>query len=103
MALEQSLLMGPRCGMAAKRRALWRALSYAENNSASDRQCVSLYLEKLADTGFRKDKHFIHFLSRKWLSLSGSLQFDELAFARTDNIHIDVGVGIFGIGEVEDR
>ena len=70
--------------------------------------CVSLdgFLldgEKLFDSSDGQVEHGVKGLSVEWFALGGALHLYELAFVRHDHIHVDVGVDILGVAEVEHR
>jgi len=69
----------------------------------STMKSISLYLKQLINSGIRKDQHCVHLFAREWFAFGCALEFDELAGSGADDVHVDVGVGIFGVGEVQDR
>src|SRR5688572_70212 len=66
-------------------------------------QRVTLDRKQLVDSLLRHREHFVHLLTREWFALSGSLDLDKFTGTSANYVHIDLGIRVFGIGEIEDR
>ena len=66
-------------------------------------QHVPLNLKQFINTYLSQQQHFVHLFAGKRFAFGGALNFDEFAGAGADDVHIDFGGGIFGIGKIDDR
>jgi len=57
---------------------------------------------ELADAGFGVVHHFDEARAGKGVALGGGLDFDEVAVFGHDEVHVDFGLGVFFVGEVEE-
>src|SRR3954453_16775703 len=76
-----------------------------ETNSRSfgSGQQSALRFEELADAGFSVVHHLKHASAGKGLAFGGSLNLDQAAILGQDDVHVDVCLRIFMIGEVEEN
>ena len=48
-------------------------------------------------------EHFVHLFARERFAFRRALNLDKFPRAGADNVHINFGVGIFDVGEIENR
>lgn len=63
---------------------------------------VALQGEELLDAAFSDVHHFKETLSGEGLAFGGGLDFDEAAVLGHDEVHVDIGLRVFFVGEVEE-
>lgn len=63
---------------------------------------IPLQFVEVADAGFGEIHHFEETRAREGVALGGGLDFDAVAVFGHDQVHVDFGLGVFFVGEVEE-
>ncbi len=66
-------------------------------------QSGALQCEEFCHSAFGEFEHFIHLLAVKWCAFRRALNFDKFSRARADDVHINFGVRIFFVTQIENR
>ena len=62
----------------------------------------ALVVGEAADAGGGECQEILHFAAGEGAAFGGGLDFDEIAGAGHDHVHVDFGAGVFFVGEVEE-